>query len=138
MKMESQQDTLVITREVLQKVAYLDWTHIEPWRIVVMCTSMAILHFFEPLMVISAVVSTSFRKWIKEWVEDGDGKPNSIDLRNLVVNLIILWCGRGIIIAAIFQILFGSSQLDVIFTLGGVITTIHTGNVLTKKLLHET
>jgi hypothetical protein len=132
-----QTDTLTISPDVLRKVAYLDWTQHEPWRIVVMCLSMGILHFFEPLMVVSAVVSSDFRGWIKRWVEDGDGVPNSIDLRNLVVNLIILWCGRGIIIAAIFQILFGSPQLDIISALGGVIITVHTGNVVTKKVLNE-
>ena len=132
-----EEDSITISKEILDKVAYLDWAHIEPWRIVVMCLSMGLLHFFEPLLVIAGIVSTEFRQWLKKWVEDGDGIPNSIDLRNLVVNLIILWCGRAIIIAAVFQILFGSSQLELIFTLLGVLTFAHTGNIVTKKFLKE-
>lgn len=130
-------DTLAIPKMFMDKFAYLDWTQHEPWRIVVMFLSMGILHFFEPLMVISALVSSEFRKWAKSWIMDGDGIPNSIDMRNLFVNLIILWSGRGIVIAAIFQILFGASQLDVMAALAANAATFHTGNVVTKRILNE-
>lgn len=69
------------------------------------------LYFFVLMMFVPEsvlLISKSFRAWIREGVEDADGKLNKSDLKDLVILYGSLWCLRVFLFMSWAKVFYGT------------------------------
>ncbi len=82
-------------------------------------------YFFYVLMMImfvpeiGFVISTTFRKWLKDGIEDHDGKFNKEDLATLFIHYSTLWCIRLFVLFGLLEAFYGI-QVREIYILGSL------------------
>jgi hypothetical protein len=128
-------DSLQVIAQVIDKIPYSYWAHQEPWRIVLMCIAVFNLHGIEPIVLILCWRFPKFTDWLRNLVEDSDQKPNLKDGLIMVMIILILWSGRGIVLAGIWSVVFNEDHIGVMGSLGGFIIALLGSAVLANRQL---
>ena len=97
--------------------------------------------FFGFFMVIlflpeaALLLSKPFRIWIKDGIEDSDGKFNITDFANMLIHYAMLWCVRVFVTSFLVEILFGFHvrEIYVISSFAGAFGIEAVGQILKKK-----
>lgn len=82
-------------------------------------------YFFYILMIIMFVpeigflLSTSFRRWLKDGIEDNDGKFQKDDFASLLIHYSTLWCIRLFVLFGLLEAFYGI-QVREIYILGSL------------------
>jgi hypothetical protein len=124
-------DSLIIAKEVLNKVPYSYWAEKEPWKIIIMCWTVLNLHAFEPAILILCLKFPGMATWFRRLAEDSDDKPNLIDAIRVIMILLVLWAGRGFIICGVWWCIFQESQIALMGVLSGFIAALLASSIFT-------
>lgn len=68
---------------------------------------------------IGFIISSSFRRWLKDGIEDSDGKFNKSDFASLLIHYSTLWCIRLFVLFGLLEAFYGI-QVREMYVLGSL------------------